>query len=207
MNTEEEFKQTSRGMVEMAHKVFDDDKMHSHMVFLIPKDRPELLALLFDQVAKEVLKETKPGDPLAFADRDRTFGAVAMLAYQSRALGYFEIAEGWGLPVHHVEKDDPKAADKMLESYQKAIKEHGFIQNMPIKEEYLTIRGRFLGTMMMHVWHIRRQKDAVWLEPVFKDDKPEKMFSPYHKEDISRAGVIDRAIDKVIEEEKMGAPA
>ena len=205
MHNEEDFKKTSIGMIEMAQKIFDADKEHAHMIFLAPKDRPEMMALLFDQIAKEVAKETKPGEPFSFADRDRTFSAIADVAYKLRAIGYFEIAEGWGL-THSVEPDDPNAVEKVMDQYRKAIKEHQFIQNMPIKEEILTIRGRFLGTMMMHAWKIRRQNEAVWLEPMSKKGA-EDSFMPYKKDEISRAGVIDAAIDKVIEEEKAGTPA
>lgn len=197
---EEDFKKLSAQMIEMTQKVFCDDKQHSHMIFLIAKDQPGLGVLLFDQVAKQVMRETKRGEPLAHADRDRTFNAIASVAYQTRALGYFEIAEGWGL-IHNVSHDDPKMGEKMLEQYRKALKEHTFIQNMPIKEEILTIRGRFLGTMMSYLWKIRRQGERVWLEPVFKES-PEKCFMPYRFDEISRAGAIDHAIDRVIEEEK-----
>jgi hypothetical protein len=200
IKNEEDFKAVSEQMIEMARNVFHKDKMHSHMIFLISKTMPGLITLLFDQVASQLAQEKKPGEPLSYADRDRVFNSIADFAYDASSVGYFEIAEGWALE-NNVDKDDPNIAEKVLEQYRKAIKDYKFIQNMPIKLEILTVRGRYRGMMMMDIWKIRRQGEAVWLEPMYKDSSSK--FMPYQKEDISRSGVIDDAVDKVIEEESV----
>jgi hypothetical protein len=202
VTSEETFKKTMEGFVKMAKDVFCKDKEHAHMIFFFPKDNDAIPALLFDQVAREVSRENKPGEPLSHVDRSRTFNAIAGVAYSMKAIGYVEIAEGWGL-THGIE--DAETPEKALEKYQKTIEEYKFIQNMPMKIEVLTVRGRWRNTMAQAMWKIRRQLEAVWLEPMYKSGPESELdFMPYRVDDISRAGQIDHAIDKVISEEKAG---
>lgn len=194
---EKTFKEAFEVVSAHAREIFDKDGYHSHMLFFISKDRPEMMALLYDQVVSQVAKETGKGEELSHADRDRVFAAIALVAYQAGAVGYFEIGEGWGL----TPSIEPGASpEKVLERYRKAKEEYKFIKNMPIKLEILFVRGRFRDWNGMLSWKIMRQGEAVWLEPLSRDH-PELEIIPYKKDEISRAGMIDQAINRVLQEE------
>lgn len=196
---EQTFKEAFEVISAHARKVFQDDGYHSHMLFFILKDKPELMALLYDQVVSQVAKETGKGEELAHADRDRVFDAISKVAYHAGAVGYFEIGEGWGLAPSIEPGSSP---ERVLERYRKAKEEYGFIKNMPIKLEILFIRARFRDWSGMLSWKIKRQGEAVWLESL-SSEHPELEIIPYKKDEISRAGMIDQAIDRILREEEV----
>lgn len=194
---EKTFKEAIEAISALARDVFEKDGYHSHMIFFILKDRPELATLLYDQVASEIARDTKKGEELSHADRDRVYATIATLIHQARAVGYFEVGEGWGLAPSTEPGTSP---EKVLESYRKAKEKYGFIKDMPVKLEILFVRARFRGLTTMISWKIMRQGKAVWLEP-FIQGKSEIEVIPYKKDEISRAGMIDQAIDRVLQEE------
>jgi hypothetical protein len=196
---EKTFKEAFELVSAHAREIFDKDGYHSHMLFFISKDRSELMALLYDQVAFQVAQDVEKGKELSHANRDRVFAAVALVAYQAGAVGYFEIGEGWGLTPSIEPSSSP---ERTLQRYRDAHKEYEFIKDMPIKLEILFVRGRFRDWSGMLAWKIKRQGEAVWLEPL-EADHPELKIIPYTKDEISRAGMIDQAVDRVLQEEEL----
>jgi len=178
-------------MKEKAHEIFQKDGHHVHVIFLISGGA--LLAVLYDQVASEIVgeKEDEPTED----DKNKIFSTIATVAYEKKATGYVEIGEGWGL----MSLPDSDVQGTM-DQYKAAKENYGFIKNMPTRMEILYIRGRCRGLSANLIYKIRRAEDEAWLEPIEGTKEGEEIV-PYKEDNISRMGMIDQAIDKVLAEE------
>ena len=179
-------------MKDKTHEIFQKDGRHCHVIFLITKG--VLLAILYDQVTSEIVGDDKR-EELTEDEKDKIFSTIATVAYEKKATGYVEIGEGWGMM--SLPDSDMQGT---MDQYKSAKENYGFIKNMPTRMEILYIRGRCRGLSANLIYKIRRAEDEAWLEPIEGTKEGEEIV-PYKGDNISRVGMIDQAIDKVLAEE------
>ncbi len=180
-------------MKKQAYEIFNKDGYHTHVVFLITSKG--LMAVLYEQVAQQLFPDKEAQKVHPDDQKEAVFKAVANVAYQVKARGYIEIGEGYGMM-----STPDSDTEKTLEAFRKVKESYGFIKNMPNRVEMLFLRARFREFSAFHNRKIMRRDKEVWLESL-GPEQPEEIQA-YQKEDFSRGGMIDHAIDKVIEEEK-----
>lgn len=198
IDTKEKFLQVFDHMKSNCRELFEKDGKHHHMVFLILKDKSEMPVILYDQIAHQIAQETPKGENLAYNDRRLTFMAIGSMAYEFKAIGYFEIGEGWALGY----SGENKTSEEALSRYRKTLEEYKFIQNVPTRMEILFIKCRFREFGGMITWKIvRRGNEAVWLEPFAPNEEEISEYKKADEHTHSNSSFLDMAVDRVIEEE------
>jgi len=202
---EETFKEVRNYVVDTARTIFEKDKNHSHMFFIVLPGgglEPCLFDGLIEECRRYVTKMAKETGRKIEIDaddgqlKDVAFSYLASVIYEKKAVGYFEVGEGWSVAMDVPGEDGPEREGKFLERFRKVKEMYGgTLKNVPTRFEILFVRGRWRDKNYMVTWTIGRRDKEVWLQD-FKETE-----AAFDKE-ICRASVIDKAIDKVLEEEE-----
>jgi hypothetical protein len=193
ITTYEEFKKFYEEVKSTAHENFDKDKTHIKLFFFIT-DEGEVIPAPFDMIMKLVLNERPcPEDEAA----DIVFRLCAELIAERKCIGYIHISEGYGVLLHN------EKGDAALRELQYIKEKYGGIANMPTRQDALFIYARFLNRRYETMWRIRRIGEAVILSHEYDADEE---LTPKDREffGYSQTGLLERAIDAVLEEKAGG---
>jgi len=197
VKTKEDFEKVWEYIKTQAQEIFEKDKSHTHIIFLISADG-SIAPVLFDPLMDESIKLLKtafagqdPGHATVQLAKSAVFSYIAGLMRQTRAVGYFQVCEGWALELASETQDPKEAADKMSD----VLREHGSLEKAPCRIEILSVIGRFREFHGSAIWTIGRRDEEVWLYNL-------KENREVRTEKVSRQSEWDDAIDKVIKEKE-----
>lgn len=148
-------------------EIFNTDKFHSHLVFLLTPDGT-LAAVPFDDQMNQIHAALGGGSTGLL--KDLTYKLIADVARKMGALGVIEVFECWGIMSHSEGADLEEAQKRTAELIARHGKDLG---DVPGRVESLMIVGAYRTGVKRGVrWEIRRlSEDFVVLgEPEITDN-------------------------------------
>jgi len=143
------FEETLSWVKRRAVEVLEEKGGFPHLLIYILPDGSVSFAA-FDEVVGEAMSFY---NDLNVA-KDAAFRALATLAGQQRAVGYFDIAEAWHMRTNG-------GAEAALSAFRNVLDRYGSLENMPTRDEVLYVASNWRGKRRFTSWKITRGPGGV----------------------------------------------
>lgn len=167
-------------LAEEARVRFERDGSHDHLIYMLSPLEGKVKT---QEIPFGALIHNMPGGDI-HSRKERAYRAVASMMAKYNCPGYVEVSETW---ITALKGNN----EEVLRQYNRLIDRYSSIKNVPGREEWLRLCGRYGREVRSRCWKIGRRADQVWLEHA--PDGLEYGKVP------SKAAILDETALKLIE--------